>query len=193
MMICRCNNRESCEIVNNIVYKNSNTLISLLFCDCVQLLIFINSSPLKTYLYLKIRWDVKGSSKICLRQHMTCNVYTCETSNTSCLRWDRCGLDLLPLVVSECDALWGHLEVHNGGSRWRSSSQCLRYGLSDSLRPCQWFHLHWVDVENIACCKESRHPSWINGVKPNREQSVHAIMLTLSSLECMLSATRLGF
>lgn len=64
--------------------------------------------------------------------------------------------DSLPLVVCQCDALRRHLEVHNGGSRWRSSCQCLRYCLGNSLRACQGLHLHWVDVEHIACWKEER-------------------------------------
>lgn len=58
--------------------------------------------------------------------------------------------DLLPLVVGQRDALWRHLEVHNGGSRWRRGSQCLRYGLSYCLRARQRLHLHWIDVEHIA-------------------------------------------
>lgn len=67
-----------------------------------------------------------------------------------------CTQNLLPLVVSQRDALRGHLEVHDGGSRRRSSSQCLRYGLGDRLRACQGLHLHRVDVEHVACWEDSR-------------------------------------
>lgn len=72
--------------------------------------------------------------------------------------------DLLPLVVCQCDALWRHLEMHNGGSRWRRGSQCLRYGLCNGLRACQGLHLHWVDVEHVACWEKSSCPSQITEI-----------------------------
>lgn len=62
--------------------------------------------------------------------------------------------NLLPLVVGQRDALWGHLEVHSGGSRWHRCSQCLRYGLGDGLRARQGLHLYRADVEHIACWEE---------------------------------------
>lgn len=64
--------------------------------------------------------------------------------------------DLLPLVVSQRDALRGNLEVHDGGSKWGSRVQCLRYGLGHRLRTCQGLHLHWVDIEHIACWEKSK-------------------------------------
>lgn len=52
--------------------------------------------------------------------------------------------------------------MHDGGSRRRSSSQCLRYGLGDRLRACQGLHLHRVDVEHVACWEDSRCSSQAN-------------------------------
>jgi hypothetical protein len=44
---------------------------------------------------------------------------------------------LLSLVVSQCDSLGRDLEVNNSGG-WRGvSSQCLRCGFGDGLRPSE--------------------------------------------------------
>lgn len=100
------------------------------------------------------------------------------------------GSNLLPLVVSECDALWRHLEVHNGGSRWRNSSQRLRYGLGNSLRTSQGFHLYWVDVKNIACWGEKVNFS-LSDVLNTMISKLVMQQCGLHLLEDMLSATKL--
>lgn len=81
--------------------------------------------------------------------------------------------DLLPLVVSQRDALGRHLEVHNGGGGGRSRSQRLRNRLGNSLGTRQGLHLHRIDIENVACWEEREiTPDGSNVL--SRITSVHA-------------------
>lgn len=73
------------------------------------------------------------------------------------------GENLLSLVVSQSDALRGHLEVDDGGGRGRAGGQRLGDGLSDGLGPGQGLHFHRVDVQDVAGWKsQSRIPWKIN-------------------------------
>lgn len=69
--------------------------------------------------------------------------------------------NILPLVVGERDALRRHLEVDDGGGGWRSGGQRLGYCFGNGLGARQRFHLHRVDVENIACWEERNSPKWM--------------------------------
>lgn len=72
---------------------------------------------------------------------------------------------LLPLDVGQRDALLRRPEVHQGGGGQRLQLEGGGDGFLDGRRPRERLHVHRVEVQDVAHCKDSTEPGSARGLR----------------------------